>query len=69
VNWVSNDNVHLGSKAIFNDKDIHSSLGVVREKVEDLPLNTCSPFQSKSCDSILKCIVGCNTLLHAGASK
>jgi hypothetical protein len=39
-----NDDVHQGLEAISSDKDIHSSLGVVKEKVKDLPLNMCSIF-------------------------
>jgi hypothetical protein len=52
---VNNDNVHQNLRTVFNDKDIHSSLGVVREKVGYLPLNMCSILQSNSCDNILKC--------------
>jgi len=69
ANWVNNDNVHIGPKAIFNYKDIHSSSSVVREKVEDLLLNIYSTFQSNSCDSISKCIMGYSTLIHVKASK
>ncbi len=62
-------NVHLSPKAIFDDKDIHSLLGVAKEKVEDLPLNMYSTFQNNSCDSISKCIVGYCTLIHVKAFK
>ncbi len=42
MSWVSNDDVHQGSETFSDDKDIHSSLGVVKEKVRDLLLNMCS---------------------------
>jgi hypothetical protein len=69
ANHVNNNNVHQGLEVISNDKDIHSSLGVAREKVGDLPLNMCSTFQNNSCDSIPKHIVGCYTFTLAGAPK
>jgi hypothetical protein len=67
--WVNNDNVHQSLKIVFSDKDIHSSLGVVKEKVEDLPLNMCSTFQNNSCKNISKCIVGCYMFIPSWASK
>jgi hypothetical protein len=36
--------VHRGLEFVFNDKDIHLSLGVVRGKVGDLLLNMFSTF-------------------------
>jgi hypothetical protein len=45
------------SKTISGDKDIHSLLGVAREKVGDLPLNMCSTFQSNNYDNISKRIL------------
>jgi len=42
VNWINNDNVHQSLEVVFGDKDIHSLLGVAREKVGDLFLNMCS---------------------------
>jgi hypothetical protein len=65
ANWVNNDNVH----AISGDHDIHSSLGVAKEKMEDLFLNMCSTFQSNNYDNILKCVVGCCTLIPIGGPK
>jgi hypothetical protein len=58
ASWVSDDDVHQGSKVVSSDKDIHSSLGVARKKVGDFPLSMCSILQNNSCNSILKCIVG-----------
>jgi len=58
ANWVNNDDVHQGPEAVFDDKNIHSSLGVAREKVRDIPLNMSSTLQINSYDNILKCIVG-----------
>ncbi len=43
ANWVNNDNIHQSSKIISSVKDIHSLLGVAREKVGDLHL-TCASF-------------------------
>jgi len=43
ASWVSYDDIHQGSKVIFSDKDIHSSLGVAREKVGDFHW-ICVPF-------------------------
>jgi hypothetical protein len=57
ANWVNNDDVHQGSEGIFGDKDIHSSLGITKKKVGNLPLDMCSTFQNNSWDCILKCIV------------
>jgi hypothetical protein len=66
---INNNNVHQNPRTDFSDKDIHSSLGVVKEKVGDLPLNMCSTLQSNSCDNILKCIVCCHTLIPIRALK
>jgi hypothetical protein len=57
------------SKIVYGDKDIHSSLSVVREKVEDLPLNICSILQNNSCDSISKCIMGYYMVIPKRALK
>jgi hypothetical protein len=65
---VNNDDVHQGLK-ITGDKNIHSFLSVVREKVGNLPLNICSTLQSNSCDNISKCIMGYCTLTLAKALK
>ncbi len=46
ASWINNDNVHQHPEIIFGDKDIHSSLGVAREKVRDLPLNMCAPLST-----------------------
>jgi len=69
VSWVNNDNVHQSPEVVSCNKDIHLSLGVAKEKVGGLPLNTCSTFQNNSCDSILKCVVGCYMFTLTGASK
>jgi hypothetical protein len=69
ANWVSNDDIHQGSEAIFGDKDIHSSLGVMKKKVGDILLNMCSTFQNNSWDYILKCIMAYYMFIPAGASK
>ncbi len=68
MNQVINDDVHQGLKVIYGDKDIHSSLGVAREKVGDL-MNMSSIFQNNSCDSILKCIMGYCMFTRIGAPK
>jgi hypothetical protein len=56
ANRVTNDNVHQGLKVVFNGKDIHSSLNVMREKGRNLLLNICFTIQNNSRDNILKCI-------------
>jgi len=66
---VNNDDVHEGPKAFSNDKDIHSSLGVAKEKVRDLLLNMCSTFQSNSYNNISQCIVSYCTFILARAPK
>jgi hypothetical protein len=55
---VNNDDVHQSSEAISDDKDIHLSSNVVKEKVGGLPLNMCSILQNNNCDNILNCIMG-----------
>ncbi len=40
---INNNNVHQGREVVFGDKDIHLSLGVVREKVKT-SLWTCAQF-------------------------
>jgi hypothetical protein len=60
--------LHQGPEAIFDDKDIHSSLGVARENVGDL-MNMCSIFQNNSYDSIPKGIVGCYIFIPIRAPK
>jgi hypothetical protein len=69
VSWINNDDVHEGPEVVFGDKDIDSSLGVAREKVEDLFLNMCSTFQSNSCNNIPKCIMCCCMFTPVGAPK
>jgi len=66
---VSNDNIHQNVQVISNDKDIHSSLNVAKEKVRDLLLNMCSILQNNNYDNVLKCIVGCFTFIPVRASK
>jgi len=55
ANQISNDNVHQSTDVVSNNKNIHSSSGVVREKVGDLLLNMCFAFQSNNYNSIRKC--------------
>jgi hypothetical protein len=69
ANWVNNDNVHQSMEVVFNNKNIQSSLNVVREKVGDLPLNMCSTLQNNSYNSILKYVMGYYTLTPTGAPK
>ncbi len=69
ASWVSNDDVHWGLKAISDDKDIHSSSGVMKEKVRNLYLNMFSILQSNNCDDIPKCIVDYCTFTPAKALK
>ncbi len=40
---VNNDNINRGLKVVSSDKDIHLTLGVMREKVGNLSLNI-APF-------------------------
>jgi hypothetical protein len=67
VNLVNNDDVHQGLEIVSGDKDIHSLLGVVKEKVGDLLLNMCSILQINSYNNMLKCIVGYCTFIPARA--
>jgi hypothetical protein len=69
VSWVNNDDIHQGSKAIFDHKDIHSSLGVMKEKIRNLSLNMCSIIQSNNYNDIPKCIVDYYTFTPTKASK
>jgi hypothetical protein len=62
----NNDNIHQSSKIIFGDKDIHSLLGLVKEKVGDFLLNMCSIFQNNNCNNIPKCVVGCYMFIPEG---
>jgi hypothetical protein len=62
---VTNDNVHQSPKVVSSDKDIHSLLGVAKERVGDLHLNMCSTLQSNSCDNIPKCVMGYCMLIFA----
>jgi hypothetical protein len=66
---VNNDSVHQSMEVISNNKNIHSSTSVVREKVGDLPLNMCSTLQSNSSNNIPKCIMGYYTFIPTGALK
>jgi hypothetical protein len=45
---VNDDDVHRGPKVIFDDKDIHPSLGVAKKKVGGFLLNMCSTFQNNN---------------------
>jgi hypothetical protein len=58
ANQVTNDNIHQGSEVVSGEKDIHSLLGVAREKVGYFLLNMCSTFQSNNYDNILNYIMG-----------
>jgi len=49
--------INQGSKVVYDNRDIHSSLGVARKKVGDLFLNMCFILQNNNCNTILKCIV------------
>jgi hypothetical protein len=69
MNPVNNDDIHQGLKVVFNDKDIHLSLGVTREKVRDLPLNMCSILQINSYDNIPNCIMGYCMFIPVRAPK
>ncbi len=42
ASWLNNDNVHQSLEVVYDNKDIHVLLGVVKEKVGNLPLNMCS---------------------------
>jgi hypothetical protein len=46
--------------------NIHSLLGVVKEKVGDLPLNMCSTLQNSKYENISKCIMGYCTFTFIG---
>jgi hypothetical protein len=63
ANWVENDNVHQSTKIVYGNKNIHSSSGVVREKVGEVPLNMCFAFQHNNYNSTPKCVVGCILIL------
>jgi len=39
ASWVNNDDIHWGLKVVSSDKDIHLTLGVMKEKVGNLSLN------------------------------
>jgi len=69
MNHVNNDNIHQGLEVVFNDKNIHLSLGVAREKVKNLPLNMCSILQINSYDNIPNCIVSYCMFIPIGAPK
>jgi hypothetical protein len=69
VSWISNNDIHQGSRVISGDKDIHSSLVVAREKMKDLYLNMCSILQNNSWNNILKHVVGYYMINPARASK
>ncbi len=45
---VNDDNVHQSMEIVFNNKNIHLLLGVVKEKVGNLPLNMCFAFQNNN---------------------
>jgi hypothetical protein len=52
VNQIGKNDVHLGLEVVSSDKDIHLSLGVVKEKMGNFPLNMCSIVQNNSYDNI-----------------
>jgi MinD superfamily P-loop ATPase len=56
-------------EVVSSDKDIHSLLGVAKEKVEDFLLNMCSNLKNNSCNNMLKCIVGYCMFTSVGALK
>jgi hypothetical protein len=56
-------------EAISANKNIHSLLNVVREKVGAFSLNMCFTLQNNSYNSILKCVVGYCTLIPTRVSK
>jgi hypothetical protein len=59
--------VHQGLKAIYGDKNIHSLMGVAKEKVGDLLLNMCVILQSNSCDNISRCFMDYCTFIYIWA--
>jgi hypothetical protein len=63
---INNDNVYQSTEVVANNKNIHLSSNVVKEKVGDLLLNMCSAFQSNNYDNILKCVHG---LLYAHSNR
>jgi hypothetical protein len=56
-------------EVVFNNKNIHSSTSVAREKVGDLLLNMCSTLQNNNSNNIPKCIMGYYTFIPTGALK
>jgi len=69
VSQVNNDDIRQRSEVVYDTKNIHSSLGVVREKVGDLFFNMSSILQNNSCNNILKYIVGYYTFILVGTLK
>jgi hypothetical protein len=63
LGWISYDNIHWNSKAIFNDMNINSTSNVTKEKVKNFSLYMCFTFQNNSCNNILKNIMDCNPLI------
>ncbi len=59
MSQVNNDNVHQNTKVNSDNKNIHSSSNVLREKVGDLSLNMCFVFQSNRYNNIPMCVVNC----------
>jgi hypothetical protein len=66
---VSNDKVHQNIETISSNKNIHSLLGVAKEKVGNLLLNMCFVLHNNNCNSIPKCVMGCCTFTLIGALK
>jgi len=57
-----------GPKILSDDDNIHSSLFMAREKMENLFLYMSSILQHNSCNDILKSIMGCSALTPAQAT-
>jgi hypothetical protein len=63
MSWIDNENVRQGSKTIFGDDNIHSSLCMVGAKVGNFSLYVNFIFRCDGCNSILKHIMGYNVFL------
>jgi hypothetical protein len=60
--------VSQGSKIVFSDDDIHSSLGMAGEKVGNFSLYMSSIFWHDNCNNISKHIMGHNVFIFAWAT-
>jgi hypothetical protein len=65
----SNDSVNQSMGIVFNNKNIHLSTSVEKEKVGDFPLNMCSVLQSNNRKNISKCVMGYYTFTSIRALK